>query len=442
MSTFSEGLAYWLAQPTILLIVEPLLLVLVLGFRYRKLTVLVFRSLSRNKVRTILTSLATFVMVLVVTMVWTILYFLNKATEDKKEDLKAIISERWQLPSQMPYAYAAPLSEGAARRPEDVRPTGSMTWTFYGGTLDPAKRTRENIVFMFAMDPRKLRSMMDDLGDLDEALIQNMVTNKRGILIGRKRMEAINKRVGERFFLTSMNYKEIDLEFEIVGLLPEGRYDQSAVMNVSYFLDAMDAYTRKNRGLPHPMRDKSLNLVWLKVPDTVAFERLADQVMSSSQFTSPAVKCETASSGIAAFLDAYRDMLWGMRWLLVPAILCTMALVIANSISISVRERRTEMAVLKVLGFQPNQILALVLAEALLVGVSSGLLSSGLAFILINHVVGGVPFPIAFFPAFLVPADALWWGPMVGGATAFLGSVVPAWSARGVKVAEVFSKVA
>ena len=60
-----------------------------------------------------------------------------------------------------------------------------------------------------------------------------------------------------------------------------------------------------------------------------------------------------ASSGIASFLDAYRDLLCGMRWLLVPAILVTMALVIANAISISVRERRMEMAVLKVLGFSP-----------------------------------------------------------------------------------------
>src|SRR5262249_47311348 len=220
--------------------------------------------------------------------------------------------ERWQIPSQMPYAYAPALSEGAARRPGDVRPDGFMTWSFYGGTLDPAKRTRENLVFFFAMDPRKLRPMMEDLQNLDESLIQKMLNNKRGVLLGKERMSVINKRVGERFKLTSINYKDIDLEFEIVGKLPEGRYDQSAVMNVSYLLDALDAYS-KQKGTPHPMRDRSLNLVWLKVPDTEAFRRVADQIMTSSQFTNPAVKCETASSGIASFLDAYRDLLWGMR---------------------------------------------------------------------------------------------------------------------------------
>jgi putative ABC transport system permease protein len=227
---------------------------------------------------------------------------------------------------------------------------------------------------------------------------------------------------------------------EIVAEFPEGRYNQSAVMHRDRLNEALDSYKRK-KGKPHPMADKSLSLVWLKVPDTDAYNRLAAQVESSSLFTNPAVKIETASSGIAAFIDAYRDLLWGMRWLLVPAILVTMALVIANAIGISVRERRTEMAVLKVLGYSPNHILILVLGEALLIGCGAGLFSSGATYVLVTHVLKGIKFPIAFFPAFLVPADALWWGPAIGGLTAFLGSLLPAWSARSVKVSEVFSKI-
>jgi putative ABC transport system permease protein len=117
-----------------------------------------------------------------------------------------------------------------------------------------------------------------------------------------------------------------------------------------------------------------------------------------------------------------------------------MALVIANAISISVRERRTEMAVLKVLGFSPGQVMALVLGEALMIGILSGVLSAGLTIFLVNSG-GGVKFPIAFFPAFKIPLDAFWWGAAVGGGTALFGSLLPAWSARTVKVSEVFSKV-
>ena len=72
-------------------------------------------------------------------------------------------------------------------------------------------------------------------------------------------------------------------------------------------------------------------------------------------------------------LEPFRDLIWGMRWLLAPACLATILLVIANAISISVRERRLELAVLKVLGFRPYQILILVLGESLLLGVGGGL---------------------------------------------------------------------
>ena len=194
-------------------------------------------------------------------------------------------------------------------------------------------------------------------------------------------------------------------------------------------------------GKEHPLANKTLNLVWLKVPDTAAYNRIADQILHSPSFTDPAVKVETASSGIASFLDAYRDLLAWVKWFVIPAILVTLSLVIATAISISVRERRVEMAVLKVLGFGPTQIMLMVLAEALLVGTVSGMLSAGGTFLFVNKVLGGVKFPIGFFPAFRIPRDALWWGPCLGALTALVGSVVPAWSARSVKVSQVFAKL-
>jgi putative ABC transport system permease protein len=132
-----------------------------------------------------------------------------------------------------------------------------------------------------------------------------------------------------------------------------------------------------------------------------------------------------------------------MKWLMVPAILISMTLVISNAIAITVRERRTEMAVLKVLGFRPLQIQILVLGEALLVGGLSGLIATVGSIAIINWVYGGIPFPIAFFPAFRVPElEAPFWGFAIGAGTGLLGSFLPAWTARSVKVSEVFAKVA
>lgn len=420
-----------------------------------KFLILVVESIRHNLVRTMLTSLGTMMLVLVVTLVFTVLTTLDKVTTEKSSNIKAIVTERWQIPSMMPYSYAAGLSAGGAD-PSDasaVHPQDSMTWGFFVGSTEsnPAKRGFENLFFSFIMEPEKARTMLDNIDSLTDEqarplidAIKKMKETRNGVIIGEGRLEKMKKRVGERITAYGRNFRDINLELEIVGTFPKetAQYTDSAAINRDFFETELDTYKASHNNKPHPMADKTLALVWLRVPDRVSFNKLAEQILTSPSFSNPAVKCETSSTGISAFLEAYRDIIWGVRWLLAPACMLVLSLVISNAISISVRERRTEFAVLKVLGYLPWQILVLVLGEALLIGTLSGLASAGLAYGVINGVWGGLPFPIAFFPKFAVPINCLWWGALMGAATAFAGSFIPAWSARGVRVSDVFAKVA
>lgn len=409
---------------------------------------LLLKNLTRSPLRATLTALGTMVLVLVVTLVWSILAFLDKMTEERSRDLKAIVTERWRIPSTMPFSYADTLSEGAARRPGDLKPLDAMTWQFYGGTVDRDKSARENLLFALAVEPRKIRTMMDELDrlpeeqarELDQA-VRRLEQKRDGLILGLDRLAALNRRVGDRLKIYSLNYKDLDLEFEIVGTFPRSRYDGSAVMNRDYLNEALDAYARLPGHGPHPMADKTLNLVWLRLSDREHFDRVAEQITTAPYYANPAVKCETAASGIAAFLEAYRDLIWGMRWLLAPAVLVTLSLVIANAISISVRERRTELAVLKVLGFRPWQLMAMVLAEAVLLGTLAGVGSAGLTYVAINHWMGGLKFPVAMFGTFFIDQAAVAWGASIGAGTALAGSLLPAISASKVQAADVFAKV-
>jgi putative ABC transport system permease protein len=411
---------------------------------------LIFRNMGRNRLRSSLTALVTMVLVFVVTMVWSILWLLDLVTAEKTQNFQAMVTERWSIPSRLPYAYAEPLSRGAARNPDDVRPKDSMTWQFFIGTLDPKKKSRENMVFAIACEPDKIGTMMEGFDTLPPdqraqltADIAKLKTTRQGIILGNSHLRNTNKRIGERFTLSGISIsKGLDLEFEIVGAFPAGRYDTMAAFNRDYFVNALDAYPATHNGQKHPWAERNLSLMVLKLPDSNAFNRVAEQIENSPELSSPAVRCETMASGVSSMLEPFRDLIWGMRWLLAPACLATVLLVIANAISISVRERRLEMAVLKVLGFRPYQVMILVLGESLLLGVGAGFLSSGLTFVVINYGLGGISFPIGFFDRFFIPHAALWWGPAIGGLAALAGSLFPAWSARGVRVAEVFSKVA
>lgn len=442
--------------------VPALAAVLFSAFLYREYARFVLRSVSRNLLRTVLTAAATAVLVFVVTMVWSILSFLARQTEAKSNNLKAVVREKYQMPGAMPYAYAARLAEGAPQKDGDHRidpGRDSMPWSIYIGTLDPNKKTREGSLFCFAMEPRKIMSvdstgrystMMDDLDGLTDEQkrklaeqCEEMETHPYKALVGPGRLATLGKKVGERIKVTGMNYAGIDLELEILGELPGARYEQNTAINYRYLDEAVRKYNQgKSKDSQHPMTEKTLAMMWLRVPDTATFEQVSGQISGSPEFRSPAVKVETASSGVSSFLDSYKDLLWAMRWMLVPAMLSTMTLVVANALSISVRERRTELAVLKVLGFSPDAILLLVLGESLLVGCLSGLLAGCGTWLLINQVVGGVALPVGFLGKFFVDDAAPWWGLCIGGGTALIGSLLPAWSARSVRAAEVFSRAA
>jgi putative ABC transport system permease protein len=413
-----------------------------------KFMMLIFKNLRRNLVRSMLTSAGVMVLVFVITLIWSILGFLDMATSEKSANFKGIVTEKWSIPSQLPFSYANTLENGAAREESDVKPMDSMTWQFFIGSVDKTNIGFSTFIFAFCMEPKKLLTMMDELdslqpgpkAELDKA-IKAMEANRQGIIVGQKRLAAIEKKVGDRIKVFGINYRDLELECEIVGTFPPGRYDNNTCINRDYLNASLDAY-KASKGKPHPLAEKTLNLVWVKVPTKDTFTKMSGQIDNSPMFAAPPVKIETASSGVSNFLAAYKDLLMILRYLLAPAIIITLTVVISNAISISVRERRKEMAVLKVIGFQPNQIIFLVLGEAILLGVVAGAISSIGTYYFVNRVIGGIPFQIAFFSSFPVLDGALWWGAAIGFITSFAGSILPALSTRSIKVVDVFSKVA
>ena len=404
-----------------------------------KFLLLTVKNLRRNTARTAVTGSALVVLVVIVILIGAIFFSLDRLTRAHANNLKMFVRTRWRIPSKMPLSYVDLLSRGAASRPGDVEPEDWVAWQFYGGTLDPKKLAPEDAVMFIALDPRKLRSMMEDLDQLDPELVAGMVANKRAVLLPREMLQAIRKRVGESFQVTGTGlHKGINLSCEIVGELPEGTYNVG-IMNAAYLNDVLDKYP-KEHGVKHALDGKRVNLVMLKVTDDEAFRRIAQQIQSCSALSDPPLECQTQSAAIASRLGSHRDLLWGMKWLLLPAVLATMALVVVNAVGISVRERSIEIALLKVLGFRPGQLMRLVLGEAVLVGGASGLLGAGLTLGVARSFFANAE--LLFVDEFAVPIQALAWGPILGAGTALLGSLAPAWSAGRVSVSETFTRAA
>jgi putative ABC transport system permease protein len=267
-----------------------------------------------------------------------------------------------------------------------------------------------------------------------------MERDPKAVVIGAERLRQLGKRVGDRMKVTSLNYKGLEFDFVIIAEFPSGsRYEQSAVMNRKYLDNELDAYKGRN-GKEHDLADKSMNLIWVRLPNPRAFDTLSTKLSDPGKF-SPAIKMEIESSAYANFLSPYKTLVSFFRYALAPGLLIITTLVASLVIGIGVRERRTEIAVLKVLGFRPWMVLGLVLGEALLIGTLSGFMATATAYSAVNAL-GGIPLPIGFFGKFFIPENALWWGPAIGGVTSLIGSILPSATAYRIKASQVFSRVA
>jgi putative ABC transport system permease protein len=431
--------------------------------KYSKIGGLVFRSMRRNLLRTSLTYVALFVLTWMLSFLYGALKFIGDFTREKEGSQMVIMTEKFGLPSRLPPGYASQLKHVIREKlPPEYQPKdidkNFMTWSFVFGTLDQAgKPTPENSMFLFALDPEAIRNEMlseyglnrEELGEEQWAELVRVIDlvqqDKRNIVVGQDRLMALNKKVGDEIRLYGLSHRDIDFDFKIVGAFPPGgRLGGAGAMRYDYLISKMDDY-KVRTGKDHPVADRSLNLIWVRMPNKEAYQHLASIVNDPGTFNSPAVKMETFSAAIASFMEPFKDIFWGMKVIIMPAIAVIMCLVIGITLTIGVRERWTEMAVMKVLGFQPWHVMAMIVSEAMLIGVYGGMLSTWTVFYLpkfiswANKTLNG---DFKFFDSWKSDPMILLYGPVLGLLVGLIGAALPAWNARKVKASTVFSQVA
>jgi putative ABC transport system permease protein len=416
-----------------------------------KLFGLIVKNLSRNKIRTILTALAIFTLVAIFSMIYSVIRFLDLTMTEKSRDIKLILTEKYRIPSRFDLAKMKNITEKGELYTKlsnvpGYRPENNATWTFVAATLDPDMKDRDRFFFTIATQPSKIPVMIDSLEGFSADSVRLMAypprTNlpNQGMLMGPDRMKKLNVRVGDRLKAYAVNFrngktnKVVEIEPEIVAALPgDSRWADGAFIDIEYLNRRLEAENS-------PLANK-VNLGWLMVDDKAAADAVIG-ILARDALLKDEIKVEEASSAVTRFLEPLKDLLWGVKFLLMPAIIIVMTVIIANAISITVRERVSEIGVLKVLGFSKGQILTLILGEGLLLGILAGVLSGLATILLVNYAAGGIKLPLGFFPVFFVPWHAIWWGAALGAVTAFVGGILPVWNGVSVKVSEIFAKVA
>jgi putative ABC transport system permease protein len=126
-----------------------------------------------------------------------------------------------------------------------------------------------------------------------------------------------------------------------------------------------------------------------------------------------------------------------MTQLIAAAAIFMMLLVTANTMAQSIRERTSELAVLKTLGFSDTRVLSMVLLESCVIALVGGLAGLAVSWTLVT--VGGDPTG-AFLPQFLFPPADLVVGAIMVVMLGLLAGAVPAWQAQRLRIVDALRR--
>jgi len=249
---------------------------------------------------------------------------------------------------------------------------------------------------------------------------------KVGALVGESLAIDKNIVIGDRVFVKSLSMNAdgtYDWEFEVVGLYRANPKADELGMVVNY--DYFDDSRTSDKG--------TVGYIIAKVSDAELADDVSQTIDTEFTNSSWATRSGPESQIAVDMMGEFGDIELIINAIL-SAVFFTILLVTGNTISQSVRERTTDIAVLKTLGYQDIQIFNMVLLEALFLisfGIILGLGLSLLTLPAINAVSGGLTEGLIF-----LTSDKIILALIIGVAVSFISSIMPAYHALNLKVVD------
>ncbi len=313
----------------------------------------ILKSLLRKKTRSFLTVGSILLPLFVICILGTMLAALGADTSRGKGMFRLVVRHKVSLTNFIPEAYGEKI-----RQMPGVKEITILNW-FGGQYVDKSAR---NFFARFAVEPESFLKVFDE-ATIVEGSSKDWLSDRSGLLVGRLLMKKFGWRLGQKIALTGDIFPGT-YEFTIRAVFESD--DESGV----YF-------DRKVIEETLPQFKGLVGTFWIKADSPESVARLIPAIDAIFENSPYPTKTETEKE----FQNDFVSMLGNVKLLVtsISAIIVLVILLIAgNTMAMAARERVTEIAVLRTLGFGKGRIFGLVLAESLLLACAGGLLGVGL----------------------------------------------------------------
>jgi putative ABC transport system permease protein len=381
---------------------------------------LVWASLFRRKTRTILTLVSIIAAFLLFGLLDAVRSSFNQAGQSANG------AQRLQTGARLSFIQPLPQSLGA-----QIAGVPGVAKVTYANWFGGAYQDPHNQVFSFAVPPNYL-DLFPEV-EVSEAEKKKFVETRTGVLVGEQLATRFKWKVGDRIPMQSTIFPDREgsknWQFDVVGIVHAkdkktgGFFDQTLLLNWKYF----DETTPYNRG--------QVGWYVTRVADVNQADRVARAIDALSANSDHETRTQTEQAASASWMKQLADMglIVGS---IMGAVFFTLLLLSGNTMMQAVRERTSELAVLKTIGFSNGSVLAMVLAESVLLLVLGGVIGLGLASLLIPVVSAGSGGMLAL-P--IVGADSWGLGLVLMALIGILVGSLPAWSAMRLNIVDALA---
>lgn len=277
----------------------------------------------------------------------------------------------------------------------------------------------------FAVDPLAMRPLFDELKFSDEAY-KKFCEVKTGTLVGIALMKKYKWKIGDRIPLTGTFYP-VNLELDIVGVFTtkDPRQEEQMFFRWDYLDELLEGR-------------KVVSTYWMKARSDEDIPKLKELIDAHTKNSSAPTETITEKEFAAQFMQ----MMGNIKAIVAVVgfmVLMIMVMMTANTMAMAARERVTEVAVMRTLGFTAGQILGVIVAESLMVSLLGAAVAIGGSLLFFN-VIKFSPHPI-YFPVFLVQVQTVAVALAAAVACGLLSSLVPAVRAAQRKISDGLRQV-
>ncbi len=323
--------------------------------------------------------------------------------------LVLVVAARTSIANWMPASYG----ERIARVPG----VAAVMPTVY---FDGRYGSEQALVPAIACDARKVFTFFSDWR-LPQDQQQAFAKEQVAMIAGRKTAEKYGWKIGNHIHLSSPTYFNVSLELVLRGIYTSSEDETLQAFHWSYLNEALG-------------RPDVTGYFYVLAQSADDIPRLMKQI--DALFRNAGVETRTQPLK-QVFLD-FLAWLGNVKLVLLSvsaAVVFAILLIVANTMAMSIRERTTELAVLRALGFRTRQVLGLLAAESLAISFTGAAVGSLAAWLLLRirggYTIGGM-LPVNI----QVDVSTLGLAAGVSIAISLCSTLIPAYRASRVNIAQ------